>query len=242
MPKNEKQTPKAVIEVQDHPKFEGDMKTNIISTIDMADIVSSLFAPALSDYYGCKFRINDGRNPVIANSVPFGAIYVDLYFKDQGESDTGFKTLTPKGQKAPDGSDLASRFMKVNGAMNNSNVYDISKDTFECLEKFVFGNGQNVRWRDRVTEISSTMSVYGKEEVVVEISGLSLNKIITEIYGDKTDDGRFEYIATPSTFIPSSANEFILQISQLDLSAVRNLQKTLGIYTANSPQFHRYSK
>ena len=84
------------------------------------------------------------------------------------------------------------------------------------------------------------MSVYGKEEVVVCISGLSLNKIITKIYGDITDEGRFEYIANPSTIIPTKTSEFIMQVSQLDLAAVRNLQKALGVYNANAPQFHQY--
>lgn len=86
------------------------------------------------------------------------------------------------------------------------------------------------------------MSAYGKEEVVVCVSGLDLNKLITEIYGDKTDDGRFEYVATPSTMIPGKSNEFIMQVCQLDTGVVREIQRSLGIYAASAPQFHRYTR
>lgn len=232
---------KATIEVVEHPKFEGDMKTNIISSIDMAEIISSFFAPAFSDYYGCNVRINDGRaNPAIANSMPIGAIYVDLYFKDQGNAAEGaWKNIVPRGQSTDGRTDLGARFLRVNGAANNGRAYEVTKETYEALDEFTFVNGRT-RWNEHTQEIVTPMSVYGKEEVVVCISGLSLNKIITKIYGDITDEGRFEYIANPSTIIPTKTSEFIMQVSQLDLAAVRNLQKALGVYNANAPQFHQY--
>lgn len=234
---------KATIDIVEHADFEGDMKTNIVSSIDMAKIVSSLFAPAFSDYYGCNVRINDGRaNPAIANSMPMGAIYVDLYFKDQGEAASGsWKNIVPKGKNNDGRKDLGARYLSVVGNANNGRAYDITKETYEALEEFTFTTGR-VRWGDHTQEITTPMSVYGKDEVVVCISGLSLNKIITKIYGDKTEDGRFEYIAHPSTMIPTQAQEFIMQVSQLDLRAVRHLQEALGIYASNAPQFHQYNR
>lgn len=234
---------KATIEVAAHAEFEGDMKTNIVSSIEMAEIVSSLFAPAFSDYYGCNVRINDGRaNPVIANSMPLGAIYVDLFFKDQGKAAEGtWKNINLRGSNDEGKSDLGSRFARVNGTINTGRVYEVTKETYEALEEFTF-NGGRVRWNEHTQEIVTPMTAYGKEEVVVCISGLSLNKIITKIYGEKTEEGRYEYIANPSTIIPNKANEFIMQVSQLDLATVRDLQKTLGIYSGNAPQFHQYHR
>lgn len=236
-----KEQKKVTIEVADHPKFEGDMKTNIVSSIDLASIVSSLFAPAFSDYYGCKICINDGHaNPSIAQSMPYGTLYVDLYFKDQGEAvGDSIKNIKLRGAKDDsDRSDLGARFMRVNGA-GNGRVYQVTKQTYEALEEFM-RSGNRTHWNMHTQEMPASMSTYGKDEAVVCISGLDLNKIITKIYGKKTEEGIYEYIATPSTMIPNRNQEFILQICQLDLAAVRNLQNSLGIYTANNPQFHVY--
>lgn len=236
---------KATIEVTEHPVFEGDMKTNIISSIDMCDIVSSLFAPAFSDYYGCKICINDGRNPVLFNKLPAGALYVDLFFKDQGKAPEGtWKNIKLRGVNYGDNeaTDIGTKFQLLNKAQFvTTHKYDVTKETYEALEEFMT-TGNRTRWSEHTQEINTNMSLYGKEEVVVSISGLDLNKIITKIYGAKTEEGRYEYIATPSTIIPSKTQEFIMQVCQLDLAAVRNLQKTLGIYSADVPQFHQYQR
>lgn len=236
---NEKK--RASIEVTEHPVFEGDMKTNIISSIDMSDIISSLFGPAFTDYYGCNVRINDGRDPIMSHKLPYGALYVDLYFKDQGESNgKAWKNIIARGSENDNRQDLGSRFQLVNGR-GNGRVYTVTKQTYEALEEFM-SMGNHTRWAEHTREIVTSMSMYGKEEVVVCISGLDLNKIITKIYGAKTEEGRYEYIATVSTMIPSQNQEFILQVCQLDLSAVRDLQRALGIYTSNAPQFHQYHR
>lgn len=233
---------KATIEVKQHAVFEGDMKTNIISSIDMAEIVSALFAPAFADYYGCKIRINDGYAlPEVGNSMPAGALYVDLYFKDQGdvaEGSNAYKNIVARGSQTA-GKDLGSRFMAVNGA-GNGRVYEVTKETYEMLEEFM--PRAKTRWNAHTQEMPTQMSLYGKDEVVVCISGLDLNKIITKVYGAKTKEGRYEYIATPSTVIPAKTQEFIMQVVQLDLAAVRELQNTLGIYNASAPQFHQYNR
>ena len=237
-----KKQEKTTIEVKEHKVFDGDMKMNIVSTIDLCDIISSLFAPIFNDYYGCKIRINDGHAlPYVDLSIPRGAMFVDIFFKDQPMSseDGSVKNISLRGTNKEAGTDLGSRFLKVNGATHTGRVYEVSKETYEALEEFMPNVGRT-RWNEVTQEINSQMSVYGKEEVVVCISGLDLNKIITKIYGDKTEAARYEYIATPSTAIPSKSQEFIIQICQLDLSAVRNLQKTLGVYGANAPQFHQY--
>lgn len=233
---------KATIEVAEHPVFEGDMKTNIVSSIDMCDIVSSLFAPAFHDYYGCKICINDGRNPMLVNKLVPGALYVELYFKDQGKATDGtWKNINLRGTNSDGRTDLGARFARVNGAQRSGRLYEVTKETYEALEEFTV-TGNRTRWNELTQEVGVNMSLYGKEEVVVCITGLDLNKIITKIYGAKTEEGRYEYIATPSTVIPYKTQEFIMQVCQLDLAAVRNLQKTLGIFSADVPQIHQYQR
>jgi hypothetical protein len=234
-----KEVKKASITVTEHASFDGDMKTNIVSSIDMAEIVSSLFAPAFSDYYGCKIRIHDGSNPAVMNHMPYGALYVELYFKDRGEPTEGaWKNIRVRGSDNTR-TDLGARFFRVNGAATNGRAYEVTKETYEALEAFTLA-GNRTRWNELTQEISTSMAIYGKEEVVVCITGIDLNKVITEIYGGKTEEGRFEYVATPSTLIPGKNQEFIMQVTQLNVKAVRDLQKDLGIYNPSAPQFHQY--
>lgn len=235
---------KTTIEMIDHVAFKGDMKTNIISSVDMADLISSLFAPVFSDYYGCKIRINDGTAlPYVNTFMPLGSVYVDIFFKDQGNAvDGSIKNISLLGSNKEGGSDLGARYHRVNGAFRVGRAYEVSKETYEAIEEFM-RPGTRTRWNECTQEKTTQMSIYGKEEVVVCISGLDINKLVTKIYGFKNEDARYEYIATPSTIIPTSqSQEFIIQVSQLDLSAVRKLQNTLGIYGANAPMFHQYRR
>lgn len=237
------------IEVMEHTKFEGDMKTNLVSSIEMAETINSLFGPAFTDYHGCVVRINNGDNPIVTQSMPYGTIYVDLYFKEKNFSNKGIKNLTRRGQinkgdhtDVKNGSVSAAAYFAVNATNNGTNsghVYEVTKETYEALEEFMLSS--NVRWMEHTQEISSGMGIIGsKEESVVCISGLSLDKILSKIYGTKTADGEYEYVSTPSTMIPGRNKEFIMQVCQLDLAAVRKLQRELGIYNSASIDFHVY--
>lgn len=256
--KVEVNTPKkTVIDVAEHTVFEGDMKTNLVSTIDMADIVSSLFSSAFADYQGCDIRINNGQNPVLFNNspVPKYGIYVTLYFKDHGSSNKPIKNLKRRGVAEPkeavgaDGNktnNLAKRYAAVNETHNmnhNGRTYDVTAETYEALEEFMYTTNHNIRWSDYTQEVSNNMNILGtKEEAIVCITGLSLDKILTKIYGQKTDEGEFEYAASPSTAIPYRADQFIIQVCQLNKETVRKLQRDLGFGSVNyGPQYpNRY--
>lgn len=236
------------IVVTEHSKFNGGMSTDLVSSVDMAEVVNSLFSPAFVDYHGCNVRINNGNamNPAAVQHLPYGAIYVELFFKMKGSSNRGIKNLSLHGQinkedngNVKKGGISAAAFFAVNAANNgasNGRVYDVSAETYEALEEFMMQ--RNVRWNDHTQEISNNMSIIGsKEEPLVCISGLSLDKILGKIYGTKTDEGEFEYAATPSTPIPGR-NEFIIQVCRLDMKTVRKLQRDLGIGQSMVPGFH----
>lgn len=235
---------KTKINVNDPAPFGGNMKCNLISSMEMAEIVSSLFGSVFRDYAGCKIRINDGRGlPAVVNTIAPGALYVDLYFKENRDGNEGKKiaTLSIPGKKDnKENSSLGERYTRVMGTIPGR-IYHVSKETYECLEEFMF-NGPRTQWNNHTQEITTQMNPYSKDEVLVTISGLDLNKVIAKIYGTKTKEGRFEYMATPSTVIPNKTEEFIMTVTQLDLETVTDLQKTLGIYTSNAPTFHQYNR
>lgn len=239
-----KKEEKASLHIEEHPVFKGDMKTEITTSIDMANLVSSIFAGVFADYYGCNVRINDGTGyPAVVNSMPQGSIYVDLFFKDMGTAPENLMKnieLINGGGNKESKDPLGARFARVNGSANGR-VYNVTASTYQSLEKFM-RSGERTRWAEHTYEISSTMSPYGKEEALVCISGLDLNKLVTEIYGNDLAEGKYEYAVTPSTIIPGKNQEFIMQICQLNLKTVRDLQSTLGIYAPSAPQFHQYSR
>lgn len=238
---NKKQ--KTTITVMENTPFEGDLKTNLVSTTDMAEIVSSLFGAFFADYHGCKIGINNGQNHI--DTVPANAIYVELYFKDRGNAGDRIKNLKLRGQvDTSDGKNsMAERFRQVAGNMNPqvaSRVYEVTPETYEALEEFVdVLNPHNVNWNRYTQEMSVNMGTIGtKEEAVVCITGLSLNRILTKIYGNKTEEGNFEYSAMPTTMIPARTNEFIMQVTQLNLETVRKLNRELGFNMPSSSQYH----
>lgn len=235
---------KARLEMNSLKTFEGGMKTNITSSIEMADRVSSVFG-ALPDYYGCKIRINNGYAlPSVAHSMPQGEVYVDLYFKDNrsvspDDESKSIRLISETDDGKPK-NDLGSRLLKMSGA-RNGRVYKVTENTFDILEEFM-PMGSRTRWNEHIQEISTNSSVYGKEDVVVCISGLKLDRIVSKIYGDKTASGRYEYCVVPSTVIPNANQEFIIQVTQLDMATVRKLERDLGIYGNSNPMFHQFDR
>lgn len=242
------QTEEISIKVVDHPEFEGDIKTMLLSSTEMCEKISAYFGAFFFDYAGCKIRINDGRNPAVASFLPQGAIYVDLYFKDMGKVSEDvkiIKNIIPMGKKEDDDGTkkdtLLSRYMRVNGA-RNGRAYTVTADTFKTLNSITNQSLSNGRWMERTQELITNYSIYGKEEIVVCITGIDLNKILSEIYGVRDEDGHYEYSASPSTVIPSSYDEFIIQVSQLRTELVSSLRAKLGMYNASSPSYHSWKR
>lgn len=241
---------KTTIEVKagNHLAFAGDMRTNLISSYDVCDIVSDFFKSAFADYHGCNIFVNDGRAtfPVVRDYVPMGKIYVELYFKYTGtNSEDLIPNLVRMGQThTSENKSLGDSFQFVcqaNSGASTGRMFNVTKETKEALEEFMFNNPGtfNINWNYFIQEIGSPMAIVGsKEEVYVCITGLSLDKILTKIYGAKTEEGEFEYITTPATIIPSNVREFIMQVTRLDLATVRRLQRQLGVYSGNVPTFH----
>lgn len=234
---------KTTIDVVDNVPFEGDLKTKLVSSAEMADIVSSLFGATFADYHGCKICINNGQNNI--ETVPVNAVYVELYFKYRPTTSDRIKNLKLRGQAEPNESGKVSMVDRVRSVTSNMNaqvasrVFDVTPETYEALEEFVDANPRNVNWARYTQEMSVNLGTIGtKEEAVVCITGLSLNRILTKIYGSKTEEGNFEYSAMPATVIPAHTSEFVMQVTQLNLEAVRKLNRMLGFNTPTSSQYH----
>lgn len=235
-------------------EFKGDIKTNITTTIKLADMISKTFMDVCHDYCGCKIRINDSRSR-LGNDIPVGALYVEMYFKDFGDpkEDGVIKNIVPRFNNAAskynasdNKNNIVARYINITGA-SDGRIYDVTRKTFELLEEFMFDYNprlplnarQRIRWDKFVWEEITPMDLYGnKQETVVCISGIDLNKIVSKFYGATINNEKYDYMVTPSTIIPSQAGEFVVQISQLDVGVVRELQNTLGLYNSNNTIYH----
>lgn len=258
----------AKIKVDELLKFNGGLDTVITDSIELADLVSSLFGGIMHDYYGCKICVNDGRaNPIVAQTIPRGTLYVDLYFKYNANdasnrmrniellSNINKKAIEPKADidntdKTPEeiarerrDEEFRNKIMmmlSMNQRSNAGNMFFITKETYESLIPFMF-NGANTRWNDHTQEIQISPTPYSKGDVLVRISGLSLNAILSMIYGNEVDGTNYEYAAAPHTPIPNQ-DEFIVVINRLDIRTVRSLQNKLGIGSVATNMFHRYTR
>ena len=240
------------IKIIDPIPFSGDVMTDFTTSADMAEVINSVFAPIFHDFHGSRVCVNDGSDPTIfAAGLPMGALYVDLFFKDFGEvksDDKGgypIKNLTSRIApiKTDDGAapTLQQRIAAYNGNIGNARAYNVTNETFDILSKFMTF-GPRTRWMDLVHEETLPSAPYGKDQILVSIHGIDLNRLVGEIYGTRTKEGNFEYSCNMSTIIPGKNREFIIEIKRLDTAVVGDLQRKLGIYAAQAPQFHQYQR
>ena len=250
---------KTEIRIQPEP-FHWNVKTEITTSMKLADKISSFFAGIFKDYSGCQIRINDGHGyPSAMQYIPSGAVYVNLYFSTKYEiNNTGelfaiatkeMKTVDPRvnwenNRNVPKKEQLCaptSSYLNLTSIYSNSNAFEISKDMKDILAKYTFEGEDNVRWTDHLFEEITSIGVYDSgTETVLNVSGIDINKIIADIYGINNGEKRYDYSVNPSTIIPNRAGEFIVQISQLDTRVVRELQNALGVFNNNGANYHRY--
>ena len=244
---------KAEIEVTKKEVFNGDMKTMIIPSTEMEETISDFFGSVLSDYVGCRVRINDGNSrPIVKQLYEPGSIYVDIFFKNNPEADGFIKSIntvsstvdnetkdSKEANKKPNA--LAQRLMRysrITGTYSGRN-FVVSEDTYSILSSFL-PNRYIPRWAEHTFESVQQTDSYGKDEVVVGITGLDINKILSQIYGGSTKDARYEYLASPTGLYRYGSSDFIMTVIQLDSDVVRRLQNALGIGQVHPISYNRY--
>ena len=229
------------IEVEDHPSFDANIKSCFINTIELAEVLDGLFGPAMRDYVGCKIALNDGKFQHITNEVPVGRLYVSLYFKDCSNTagDCPIANVTPRANTK--GASKIDSLFRMTGA-NAGRTYDVTEETYEALDSFrFFSNIRKANWNMLTTEVASNFGYAGtyNQEIVVCITGLDLEKIINVIYGNRTEEGIFQYQAVPVQIVANTSGEHVVQITQLDMNKLEDLRKSLG-GPISRVEFHPY--
>lgn len=227
------------IEVTDKLSFDSNIKCCFRNTIELAGIIDNLFKPAMRDYVGCKISFNDGKIPaIIAGDIPMGKLYVSLYFKDRSNSKDNCPIENVIVRSAGKKGSKFDSLMKMNGYASGR-MYSITPETYEALDRFRFFPNRNANWNNLTSETYSNFGYYGSvnQEIVVCITGLDLERIIDEIYGERTDEGIFQYQAVPVQIVANVNGEYVVQITQLDVTKLDDMRKQLG-GPINSTEFH----
>lgn len=266
------------IDVVDTMPFPGDFQTASMTTVKLANIISSFFKPVFSDYAGCRVRVFTGNpgNDSVVNGIaikpsvvnpaavkmglPLGAVYVDLFFRDNAPSDIGVKSISliggnkPKakpetkrnGNKKYPNENLQARWTsqnKLSSLAHNGISYEVNEKTYQMLEQFRFNYSgiRPVRWADLKSEIITGMHPNSsKNEALVCISCLDVNAIVSAIFGTKSEDNKttkYAYTVTPATSIGLN-DEFLVHIVQMDIDVVERTSAELGLCNVNNIGFH----
>lgn len=232
------------VEVTDCLAFDGDMKNNIMTTNKLCGIISAFFGSFLQDYYGCEINMYDGSNLITKALVPEGQLYVNLYFKDQGPSIDGrLKCIEMNGSdgNANKSSSITQRYFAFQQTYAGTNMYHLTEEAKILLSKFMFGYNPNPNWALCYKEVLAPMTANpnSKPEVISEVIGFDLNKIITMIYGTRDENSSYDYRTCIASNIGCSnymtnVKNFLIQISQLDIAFVKELENELGFNSYNN--------
>lgn len=234
----------ASVRVDEHPSFDTNLACFMGSTTEVRDLISSYFREVFNDYVGCIIGWNSTTNqykgalPSATRYMPPNALFVDLYFKynNKGVHD-GWNALSILNGTSQDNDDYSAKHERAMAYMNlmqtatTSRAYQLTDEAKDILSTFAFEG--NVNWNDHLTESLVATSMATKEELYGIVSGLSFNKIISEIYGVKTDGEWYQYKSEFLQPIRGNTVDFILSISRLEMAMVRKLEALTGARTSN---------
>lgn len=243
-------------------EFPGQARCLYVDTKKLEKEIGALFAPVFPDFSGCKIHINDGsgnKMPIINQTIAQGCLYVDLFFEESNRNaPDGEKNLTRRNESK--GTGMLARINHTFGTRSPS-VYSVTEWTLKLLKDFVPLN-KNPRWAERVTETVYAANVpTGRERIMVQISGLSLDAIVMAMYGTEVtnENGiktKYDYQIVPIRQTPNyqyqsmgfgvmnmePKENYILQITQLDRRILNDLSESMGIGYQTPVEFTPYNR
>lgn len=230
------------IEVSEPLPFDANIKSCFMNTIELAGIVDNLFSSAMRDYVGCKISLNNGDVPAnAAMDIPMGKLYVNLYFKDRSNLVPDDNGMIPNVTRRSEskGKSKFDSLMKMSG-VSAGRMYDVTPETYEALDPFRFFPNRKTNWNILTTEIYSNFGYAGSynQEIVACITGIDFEKVINAVYGTRTEEGIFQYQAAPVQIVANVNGEYVVQITQLDITKLDDMRKSLGGPIART-EFHQ---
>lgn len=225
------------IEVLETEKFEPLMSTQLITSHDLSRKINSLFQSVFKDYHGCKIMCNDGvsysrvissrvSDPAVTAGlnadgliadIPAGLLYLNLFFSPSKDNDAPYRALEEIGQSG----DMMSKLQRVYGY--NSRRYVMTADAMELLTPYM-PNPKRPNFGNHVFEITE-QSMMGQYDILVKVSGINLDKIISKMYGSDKD-----YMCSFSNIaIASNVEDPVIALNAADPENANEMARKLNV-------------
>lgn len=163
---------------------------------------------------------------------------------EKGATTNTEKTEVPKKvagvDEEPRLHNIKARYLNMtNTRFKSGKTYEVLKHTYEMLEQFM-PREEKTEWAKHTYETSSGISMYNsREEIVVCITGLDLDKIMKTIYAATDEDGIYDYRCLPSTVIANRLDDYVVTVERLDNGVIAELISSIGAYSNNNSSFIR---
>ena len=236
---NKKEEKKPVrINVEQHLTFSPNTESMFINTIELEQIVDEVFGPVFRDYVGCKVSLNAGN--LVNPNIPLNELYVTIYLAERENVKLPMVNVIPRNNK---GNSKVESLMKMSGA-GAGRMYEVTPETYEALDEFRFFPNNKVNanfWAAMTSEMAHTIGFTASynQEIVACITGLSLDAILNKAYGNRTEEGIFQYQAKAVQIVANASGEYLVQITKLDVNKLEDLRRQLG-GPVQRTEFHQY--
>lgn len=215
------------LKVANKVSFPGTLKTNLTTTAKLCELVGEFLLPVFPDY--------DGAYIQLAN----GTFQVSVFFRDKVNADQlgngQFKAVrNTLGDKTGKSDSMMDRIRSMN-AVNSSRNITLTDEVMSALEPYMtkFGNNK-VNWSQCCAEVAE--NTYGGQYIYMKVTGLDLNKIIREIYGNKISvdgvDHLVDYAIQPIRPLSMAGGNdvnYLVNVLLLDNVEVAKLCNSVGI-------------
>ena len=208
------QREKLKIKVPTPKEFKGTIRSEYITTLELANDINALFKPLIGDYEGCTVMPD-----------PYGQLVISLFLKDKGAPGVG-KALEPIANGSSRGQGGMARIQNIN-AKFSAKTYQLTQDAKDVFEDFVIKPKNNkIDWNKYAVEV--TEQSYGGYTVYMKIINIDVTEILKAIYGVKDASGeRLQYQA--SIVRPINQSVFLLSIQRLNVSDAQALAEKVGV-------------
>jgi len=207
-------------------EFDGLLKTKLTTTMTLGADINRLFRTLFSDYEGC----------VIAPNNYNGALEAVLYFKDKAKiarADGKFTAVIPRMEKVRSRENTSFSQIQVFNARTNTKQYDVTEEFKGLMAQFVNNHGKKPDWNSMVFELKNTINQMGAYDILVEVRGLDLYRILKKVYGDKNGDTKVDYnislIRSIGAGDVGAFKNFLISIQQLDSKELEKLAYEVGM-------------
>lgn len=217
---------KVEIKIENKIAFPGTLKTDLTTSAKLCELVGEFLMPIFPDYDGAYMQLVNG------------VFQVSVFFRDKVDdsqlAEGQFKAVRNViGNKTGRTDNIMDRIRNMN-AVNGSKNITLTEEVKSALEPYMTkAPNAQVAWNQCCAEVAE--STYGGQYIYMKVTGLDLNKIIREVYGNfvMVDGAKHvvDYAIQPIRPINGVGNDvnYLVNVMQLDNMEVARLCNSVGI-------------